>query len=237
MWSRVCPHLSPIEAYIFCLTCVAGRRHWSEHVRPTAVFDVVELAYHNAWSILYHVRTDQVTVPRQLEGLCLRPIHTTAPDWAARKGHLQLLRWLLHDESEVCTTYAMDFAARNGHFEVLRWLHNRGEMCTDAAANWAAFQGHTRILSWLYAHTPARCCELATMHAAGRGDMEMLEWLHHQNVCCTPSAANFALANGHTCVLAWLATKGCDPSVTKEDISTLERIKILACDTPCAPWD
>ena len=53
-------------------------------------------------------------------------------DWAAKYGHLEIVKWLHVNRTEGCTKNAMDLAAENGHLEVVKWLHeNRTEGCTN----------------------------------------------------------------------------------------------------------
>jgi len=57
-----------------------------------------------------------------------------AMDYAARNGHLDVIKWLHINRSEGCTKYAMAMAAEHGHLDVLKWLHlNRSEGCTKNA--------------------------------------------------------------------------------------------------------
>jgi hypothetical protein len=202
------------------------------HTLPYAVFDVTELSKRCAWTILPHLRYGkQVNVPDNLhtvEFLHNKRVITTGADWAARKGHLPLLQWLLLNTSECCTTYAMDLAARNGHMDVLLWLHgNCLKGCTNAAADWAAFKGRLDIVKWLYNNTGSRCSAHATMIAAGNGDHETLCWLHAHGVTCNTSCANMALACGHVGILKFLLSVGCKHCVDKGDTCCITRIRQL----------
>lgn len=243
MWTELASRLLPLDLYVLSLGCRAWRCHYLKNALPFASFDLAELAERNAWSILGFLNGCQLRVLGSLrvkEYCGNREIRTTAPDWAARKGHLQLLQWLLHNTDEGCTTYAMDFAARNGHFDVLVWLHrNRAEGCTNAAADWAAFKGHLHILQWLYENTASRCSDLATSRAAARGDSGTLEWLVSRGVWCSPSAANFAFANGQAGVLEMLQTMGCMHTVRDRDTDVLQRMRdiVVSWNDPFERWD
>ena len=74
---------------------------------------------------------------------------------AAKRGHLEVIKWLHYNRSEGCTTKAlslkaMDLAAENGHLEVVKWLHhNRSEGCTTDAMNRAAKYGHLEVVKFL----------------------------------------------------------------------------------------
>jgi tRNA (Thr-GGU) A37 N-methylase len=55
-------------------------------------------------------------------------ITTQAMDYAARYGHLEVVKWLHANRREGCTVHAMDYAAQHGHLELVEWLHhNRTE--------------------------------------------------------------------------------------------------------------
>ena len=244
IWLEVSNHLSCLDEYVLSLTCRAGREHYVRHRQPGAVFDTSDLANRGAWAVLTTLSgVYQLLLPAdclQTEVLQNRDTQTTKADWAARKGYLQLLRWL-SSHGEACTTYAMDFAARNGHLDVLQWLQlNRREGCTDAAANWAAYKGRLDVVEWLYCHTASRCCELATMLAAGHGDLRMLRWLLAHGVISTTSAANYAFAGGHTEAEELLAAyRGCRRCMTDDDADMIARIrKTLQIDaSPIPQWD
>jgi len=61
-----------------------------------------------------------------------KEIHTW--NWAAKNGHLEVVKWLHENRKEGSTTKAMDFAAEYGHLEILKFLHeNRKEGCTERA--------------------------------------------------------------------------------------------------------
>eukprot|EP00798_Chlamydomonas_sp_ICE-L_P025841 gene25841-11516_t len=131
-------------------------KYYMRNLLKLAVFDVTELSLRSAWTILSHVHCKQVAIPtslRQTEFLHTKKVLTTGADWAARKGHLPLLQWLLVNTEEVCTTYAFDLAARNGHMNVLLWLHDNGLGGTRTSADWAAYTGHLHIVKWLYDNT------------------------------------------------------------------------------------
>ncbi len=77
-------------------------------------------------------------------------------NWAAKNGHLDVVKWLHTNRIEGCSTDAMDWAAQNGHLDVVKWLHeNRTEGCSNCATctiNLAANNGHHDVAKWLYEH-------------------------------------------------------------------------------------
>jgi ankyrin repeat protein len=100
-------------------------------------------------------------------------------DYAARKGHLDIVQWLHANRSEGCTFRAMDNAASNGHFEIVKWLHaNRREGCNTKAMDCAASKGHLDIVQWLHANRSEGCTFRAMDNAASNGHFEIVKWLH-----------------------------------------------------------
>eukprot|EP00122_Pirum_gemmata_P008844 Pgem_evm1s8163 len=58
---------------------------------------------------------------------------------------------LLHKSKNKCTEKAMYWAARNGHLEVLKYLHEVVNAdCPFEAVNWAARNGHLEVLKYLH---------------------------------------------------------------------------------------
>ncbi|EEY58546.1 uncharacterized protein PITG_10629 [Phytophthora infestans T30-4] len=163
-----------------------------------------------------------------------KPGYTTAAmDGAAGNGHLNVLRWLLENESEGCTTQAMSLAARNGHFEVvqwlcdniqkdwiasamdsaasgghieiLEWLHERGFQCSVDAMDGAASGGHLEAVKWLQDHRSEGCTKAAMDGAVSCGALRLVKWLHeNRSEGCTRSAFYKAALLGHLDVIKWL---------------------------------
>uniref|UniRef100_K3W601 Uncharacterized protein n=1 Tax=Globisporangium ultimum (strain ATCC 200006 / CBS 805.95 / DAOM BR144) TaxID=431595 RepID=K3W601_GLOUD len=128
-------------------------------------------------------------------------------DFAARNGHLEILKWLHATERlNGCSTRSMDDAAKNGHLEIVQWLHeNRSEGCTTKAMDYAAKHGHLKIVQWLHANRTEGCTVRAMDLAAQNGHLEMLEWLDaNRTEGCTATAVNYAASNGHLNTVQWL---------------------------------
>lgn len=74
-------------------------------------------------------------------------------DAAARRGHLDVAKYLQVNRSEGCTTDAMNHAAANGHLHVVRWLKaNRTDGCTTAAVGYGLRSCHTSVFAFLLEH-------------------------------------------------------------------------------------
>ncbi|KAL2912478.1 hypothetical protein HK105_208050 [Polyrhizophydium stewartii] len=104
---------------------------------------------------------------------------TEAMDWAANKGHFNVVKWLHANRSEGCTTDAMDWAASNGHLEVVEFLHNhRTEGCTTRAMDFAVFNFHLDVLEWLHNNRTEGCTSDAMEYAARHNDADIVEFLY-----------------------------------------------------------
>ena len=68
----------------------------------------------------------------------IRHISQTADfaDWAAKNGHLNVLKWL-GKNGVFCTERGTNWAADSGHLKVLKWLSKNGIFCTEYGAKWA----------------------------------------------------------------------------------------------------
>lgn len=207
-WRNLANNVSALDLYTMSLTSASTKQFFHEHVLNMCQFDVGDIARYKAWNLLDMITPQQVIAPPNschIEYNSTGCIQTTLADWAARKGYLPLLLWLVDTAEIPCTSYAIDWAARNGHMIVVEWLHKRGIACTDAAADWAAMKGHTHVLDWLYTYTNARCSQLAPMVCAGRGDISTLKWLHSQSIATfTDAAMDWACACDHHHVVDWL---------------------------------
>ncbi|ETW01058.1 hypothetical protein H310_06687 [Aphanomyces invadans] len=134
---------------------------------------------------------------------------TTAVDWAARHGHLEIVKYLSGplEPPEHCTAMAMDWAAEGGHFDVVTFLHNhRSEGCTTDAIDLAAQNGHLDIVTFLAAHRTEGCTTLAMDMAAQNGHFEVVQFLHNRfpDVGCTTDAIDLAAMHGHLIIVQFL---------------------------------
>lgn len=106
-------------------------------------------------------------------------------DWAAERGHLQVVQWLHENLKGGCSSAAMDGAAKRGHLHVVQWLHeNRSEGCSKEAVYYATKYGHLDVLQWLHAHYFEKLfsnnmyiAELV-FSAVERGHFSIVQWLY-----------------------------------------------------------
>jgi hypothetical protein len=135
-------------------------------------------------------------------------------DHAARRGYLNIVKWLHFHTTYGCTTDAMDNAAAYGHLEVVIWLHkNRNEGCSVEGMNKAARWGEFEMVKWLHANRTEGCTTDAMDFAAANGDLKMVQWLHaNRREGCSKNAMDLAARNGHLHIIQWLhdnRTEGC----------------------------
>ncbi|KAL3661966.1 LON peptidase N-terminal domain and RING finger protein 2 [Phytophthora oleae] len=166
---------------------------------------------------------------------------------AASYGHLHVIKWFLEkygnklfpsvDPSRIerPSQSAMDRAASNGHFHVLEFLHalavdmqanekSGGPTCTNWALTSAATMGHLEIVQWLRKNYPTLCFSPSTTSMTARnGNLEMLQWLHHeQQVEWSSDAMDSAAENGHLSVVKWLH-ENCDEGCTTKAMNYAAR--------------
>ncbi|KAL3657637.1 hypothetical protein V7S43_017440 [Phytophthora oleae] len=161
---------------------------------------------------------------------------------AARKGHLNCIKWLLEHTYQYHPQGSADRvvveAAKLGYLNILEFFHapryaleemsDKRRRIEDAGAWWkrsrdamdeAAAHGHLDVVKWLYANRSEGCTTAAMDGAARNGHLEMLVWLDKiTNEGCTKKAMQQAAMKGHLEVVKWLATsrkEGCSVEVVE----------------------
>ncbi|OQS05116.1 hypothetical protein THRCLA_02701 [Thraustotheca clavata] len=134
----------------------------------------------------------------------------SAIDFAAREGHLNMVKYLHECQSIGCTVRAMDFASRNGHYDMVKWLHeNRSEGCSSNAINAAYDNGHMDIVEFLEGNRDQHLSVKYLANAALQGDFELVEWLYEKRGAqCSVDAMNNAARCGSLEIIQHLHTKG-----------------------------
>ena len=97
---------------------------------------------------------------------------------SAKKGNLEMVKYCVANECPI-NEKACAWAARCGHLEVLKYLHEEvkapWESCT---ASWAAESGHLHILEYLVEREYDEYGENACWYAARNGHLDCLKYLH-----------------------------------------------------------
>ena len=97
--------------------------------------------------------------------------------WAARGGHLDLVKWL---RVKGCPwgTWVSSAAARGGQLEVLQWIRGQDPPCPwdSDVCNHAARKGHLEVLRWARSQG-CPWSERAPCAAARNGQLKVLKWL------------------------------------------------------------
>ncbi|EFA75566.1 hypothetical protein PPL_11071 [Heterostelium album PN500] len=138
-----------------------------------------------------------------LESQNIRLGNTDAMDAAAAGGHLDILRYLHDNRSEMsCTVKAMDQAAGNGHLDVVIWLHeNRSEGCSTNAMDSCK---SLNVLKWLHENR-SEGCTTRCMDNASRSKIEIVKWLHENRTeGCSKMAIYNAILNNNFEIVQFL---------------------------------
>ena len=101
---------------------------------------------------------------------------------AAEQGNLEMVKYCVANECPI-DAIACEYAAKNGHLEILKYLHEEAKAPWDEyTATWAAGKGQLHILEYLverkYDGYGMLACEYAAMRAAESGHLDCLKYLH-----------------------------------------------------------
>jgi hypothetical protein len=152
----------------------------------------------------------------------------TSGDWAAKNGHLSLLR---EKRDLKFTKKAMNWAAAYGRLDIVEWLHeNRTEGCTKSALNRAVKFGHTDVIEWLVKNKPEIYDDDIRHYAIREDNPKLLEWLHKNAGNYNPIAdLNSAAYWSGERVTNWI----CDNYEEVRDINVLLRARAHAPKRSC----
>ncbi|KAJ3415043.1 hypothetical protein HDV05_005569 [Chytridiales sp. JEL 0842] len=163
------------------------------HCSNAAAIDAATAGHLNIIQHLHHIDSN-----------CFQPNSLVDP--AAATGHFAIVKFLLENRSEGCSTNAMNIAARNGHLRIVEYLHlNRSEGCTTDAFDLAAKYGRFEIVKFLHKHRREGCTTGAMDNAARSGHINIVRFLHEfREEGCTTRAMNGAAAEGHLNMVKFL---------------------------------
>ncbi|KAG6613129.1 Myosin light chain kinase-related [Phytophthora cinnamomi] len=138
-------------------------------------------------------------------------IHTNELYAVARDGHLGVLKWLhAHNYPVHCRrAHAVRGAAAGGHKDIIEWLEETFECLARQRyrirVDGAAAFGDIQFVQWLH-HQGYRFTAHALDDAAAGGFLAIVRWLHEnvEKASCTAAAMDRAAANGHLEVVVFL---------------------------------
>jgi hypothetical protein len=163
---------------------------------------------------------------------------------AAAGGHTAVLAWLRTEAHAKWSADTTACAIMGGHLDALIWAAAHGCAVTDESCVLAAKSGHMPVLRWLveelrqpWRQMDVLCCA----HAAERGDLPMLEYLHSRGCPSNARSAEAAARQGRLDVLRWLHNRAfafsaytCAQAAAGGHLAALQWLRTQ--DPPC-PWD
>lgn len=135
--------------------------------------------------------------------------------YAAGSGQLETLEYLGGLGIRPRDATAGDYAATRGHLEVIKWLHAAGHMISPDAHGYSIKKGHYETAKWIYECIPyARYTESRISRAAAAsGNLELYIWAnkfdHRARSYDYARSCDYAARYGHIHILKWiLRTRG-----------------------------
>ena len=154
--------------------CAYWSRKFSvHHTDPKVVKRVLYVAAHKGYLEVFEKYWSQGPQEKFSKLWDERTCH-----WAARGGHLELVKWLRAKGCPWWGILTSSEAALGGHLEMLQWIRAQDPPCPwDSSVCYkAAIKGHLEVLRW----ARSKGCpwdERAPCAAAAGGHLEVLKWL------------------------------------------------------------
>lgn len=126
---------------------------------------------------------------------------------ASRKGHINVLEWLISNGFEIDKGLLVANAAiGNNHVELAEWFLQRGFVPDEKGADTAAKNGHILALTWLETLKilPTRS---GMQEACYHGRIPVLEWMILRGFKLDRKSANRAAQGNQLGVINWLAER------------------------------
>eukprot|EP00953_Heterococcus_sp_UTEX-ZZ885_P029752 15776-Heterococcus_DN1.PRE.2 len=137
-----------------------------------------------------------------------RPLPAEFCSHAARRGSIDMLRWL-KEHGSVFEASNCAGAAAGGHQHVLQYLRDEGCEWDWSACSAAAKHGHLDVLKWLREQgCPWECDEICG-DAALSGSVEMLLYLQDEGCEYNEDTMIGAAMRGHRAVCEYLVAEQC----------------------------
>lgn len=101
-------------------------------------------------------------------------------NWAARSGHLELVKWLWKNRNEGCSMNAIIWASKFGQFPVVRFLYENVPICRNYdnwALNESARYGYIDIFKWLSCRCKSVDYCYPLKYAVEGGHLDIVQYL------------------------------------------------------------
>jgi len=161
---------------------------------------------------------------------------------AAEQGNLEMVKYCVVKKCAI-STLTCAFAAKNGHLKVLKYLHEKVKAPWDSeTAAWAARNGHLHILEYLVKRKFDNYNEDACACAANGGHLECLKYLHEEvKAPWDWRSAAWAAEYGHLHILEYLVERkydgyderACENAAMNGHLDCLKYLR----ETAKVPWN
>lgn len=136
--------------------------------------------------------------------------NSKAPEFAARHGHLDCLRYLIEKDRNIVDKVAIAWAAFKGHLEIVKYLFTNGFELTKKACESAAGGGQLHVLQWAHELGFGYLWDSYTCSsAAAEGHLDCLKFLHENGCEWDQKTCDNAAHGGHLNCLAYAHENGC----------------------------
>ena len=137
---------------------------------------------------------------------------------AAKAGRLESLRWLRENECPWDPREVCRYAAAGGHLDVLKWARENGADWDSKIFGCAAAGGHLGVLEWAKEKGCPFPDDKACLLAAKGGHLDCLIWLDRNGEAPKQGCIIAAIEEGHLEVVKWLISSGCSYVVGQAEL-------------------
>jgi len=172
---------------------------------------LVSKRFNRLSKLAFAKQNEQIKTVRKRTYLRIHSEDIKKTDWCAKRGYLELIKWIHHKSCNFDDTSLL-MAAKYGHFEILKWFVGKGCYVDYRVALNASESGNLKMLKWL----KNKGCPMKNVTgdkdagyiAAKKGHLHILEWLVSEGHSLTSFVIG-ALLGGNLEILDWLNKQGC----------------------------